>query len=217
MLTGALTYDINNPNRINLEGYDLARNIIRLLEELDKKQDSKGRKCYNAKIKDLVLTSVDAVKNDIDANPEHVYLIAHGGIEVNGKLWPYRTYIWNKKDKVVEGLDIAHNGKITPLSAFGPNLKASNVFGCYISPRVRRTKVPGTLWTYQSSPDTFNAMFRALYNRLLRYKDATDCKCETDIFVYEGERTSISGLTTDDALERFPPQPEDYYKRESTQ
>ena len=211
MLTGALTFE--RGISMDLEGYVHARNIIRYVGILNQKRDQKGRLCYEAKIKDLVIAQIADVKKEIDEHPDDVYLIAHGGIEVNGSIWENTTYVWNRTDTVIEGLDINHDGKLTPLSVFGEKLNPQNIFGCYISPRIRKIRSANVFWRRESHIDTFNAMFVALFERLQRYGQITDCRCVTKISIYEGER-SDNGLTTDYVLKRFPIRPEADYTGE---
>ena len=208
MLTGALIF--KRGVNLDLEGYAYARKIIRYLDNLNQKKDSNGRKYFKTQIKDLVTTPIADVKSDVEKSPDDVYLIAHGGLLVNGSAWKARTYLWNNKDTVIEGLDINHNGKITPLSEFGPKLNSQNIFGCYISPRVRRVKTSRIFSQHESSLDTFNAMFSALFARLKRYDKMTDGPCGKEIIIYEGERTS-NGISTEEALRRFPIKPEFEY------
>lgn len=160
----------------------------------------------------MVLTSLEIIKKEVESNADNIYIVAHGGLQVNGMKWGQYTYYWNKHDKVVEGIDIRHDGTLTPLSSFGP-LKPSNIFGCYLSPRVRRVKRPFAS-TY-SCKDTYNAMFGALYNKLLEYKTRTknprDCY-PIQIRIYEGERADVyTSIGTEDALRRFPVKPEREY------
>ena len=209
-LTGALLY--HKGKSLRLEGYETARKIIRLVDSLNSKTDSKGRKCFEVKIKDFVTASIDEVRNEIDTSPDDVYLIAHGGLIVNGESWSGSEYRWGLFDNVVEGFDIRHDGNITPLSEFGPNLNHSNIFGCYLSERVRKRRF-SQRWGKFSSIDTFNAMFQALLSRLHRYENITTCRCVKMVSIYEGERTS-NGCPTGKAFEKFPIKDESDYADE---
>jgi len=209
MITGALTFVRGKTG--DHPGYAYARFLIRFLDQLNAMHDSKGRKCYNAKIKDFVTTPVKDVKSEVEKNADNVYLVAHAGLTVNGKIWTKRAYQWNNKDTVIEGFDIKHDGSaLTPLSEFGEKLNSQNIFGCYISEKVRRKKVPGTWNTKISQRDEYDQMFIALIYRLLRYKEIKECPCETTISIYEGER-SKSTLTTEETLKKYPIRPEKEY------
>lgn len=115
--------------------------------------------------------------------------MAHGGLIVNGKLWPWGTYLWRWGDIVIEGLDINFDGHCTPLSSFGGKLNMQNVFGCYVSPHIRKKRSPRTFFLPESSKDTFWAMFVALYARLKRYEAVKDCLCITEIIIYNKAST----------------------------
>jgi len=195
------------------EQYDaIARRILRLLDELNKLKDSQGRECYRTYVKDLVATSTTEVKKYVDLFPEHVYLVAHGGLTVNGQSFRGSSYRWNKRDKVVEGIDIRYDGTLTPLSVFGPKLNMENVFGCFLSPEWRKRKIEGEPFAVFSQKGAIDGMYSDLYDRLLRYKNVTECSCIISILVYEGERSSsLDTRGTDFMLKNYPLKPEQEY------
>ncbi|MGI5870356.1 MAG: RHS repeat domain-containing protein [Kiritimatiellia bacterium] len=210
MLTGSLMFV--KGKSVRQEGFEKAREIIRLVENLNLLRTKNGQRRYDAQIKDLVVTPLEAVKKEVESNADNIYIVAHGGLQINGMGWGQYTYYWNKRDKVVEGIDIRYDGTLTPLSSFGP-LKPSNIFGCYLSPRVRRVKRPFA--SSYSCKDTYNAMFGALYDKLLEYKtrpeDPSDCY-PVQIRIYEGERADVyTSIGTEEALRRFPVKPEREY------
>ena len=195
-----------------------ARKVIRLIDWLNRKTDTKGRKCFNASIRDLVLTPLSEVKSLIDKHPDDVYITAHGGLNVNGQIWRGSSYNWKKGDSVIEGFDIRHDGVLTPLSSFGPNLRSGNIYGCYISPRVRKIKQPGFLglpWggDIVSEKDDYDMSFLALYENLkAKYAAINECPCAKTIIVFEGERGNRTNTNTEDALkENYPPREESFY------
>ena len=202
MLTGSLLYKSGS---IMHEGYEVARKIVRLVTSLNALKTKNGQQRYDAKIVDLVTTPLKTIKAEVEANAKHIYIIAHGGLLVNENIWRSETYYWNRRDTVVEGFDIRYDGIITPLSAFGP-LEADNIYGCYISPRVRRVKQPFA--SRYSRLDTFSAMFLALNDKLTGYATKPDPRATCypiKIRIYEGERGERSvSMGTEDALEKYP-------------
>ena len=213
MITGALIAK-KNTKRINFPGYNKARSIIRLIEELNR-MEVDGKKKYDAKICDFVTTPIEDIKNEIETNGDNVYLIAHGGLLVNGKNFNNTDYVWNNNDKVVEFLspngDFKH---VVEIESLGQNLNMQNVYGCYLSPRVRKIKRGRLFPKYISSKDDYSEMYSALLNRLMRYRKAKG-KCKTVIRIYEGENANeadVIEFSTDNVLDQWPVQGEENYK-----
>lgn len=98
---------------------------------------------------------------------------------------------------------------------FRPEINMNNVYGCYLSPSVRRQ--PSGWWifkAYTSKKDDYATMYEGLYNRLIRYKSMSP-RCTLDIRVYEGEisqRIGIKDKPTDSVLRKYPLRDEEEYK-----
>ena len=212
MITGALMA-LKGSRRVNHTGYVYARKIIRLLNELNARKKN-GRNLFNAEIKDFALTPLSIIKEEVRTNATNVYLIAHGGLDVNGKRW-VGEYEWRTKDKVTELIfPYGANERGVDIKYFGPELKMENVFGCYLSPSVR--KVPSGLIfkTYTSSKDDYSSMYQALYSALSKYKTMSP-RCTLSISVYEGEDSQTIKLNdrpTDRIIQSYPLRDEEAYK-----
>ena len=183
------------------------------MSELNERKKN-GRNLFNAKIKDFALTPLSVIKEEIRINAPNVYLIAHGGLDVNGKRW-VGEYEWKTKDRVSELIfPYGANERGVDLKYFGPELKKENIFVCYLSPSVR--KVPSGLIfkTYISRKDDYLQMYKALYMALSKYKTMLP-RCTLSISVYEGENTQSSkqnNCTTDDIIQDYPLREEEAYK-----
>lgn len=145
----------------------------------------------------LANTSPLLVASDTAKNKDNVYLIAHGGIVVNGEVYKYTSFNWRFlfAKSAFECIDPKCDGHIVPLSFYG-NLEPQNIFGCFLSPNVRRR---GFLRT--SSTDKYPDMFNALHARLKRYL-AEKRKCTTNITIYEGERVR-GGPSTETTFKKW--------------
>ena len=213
MITGALMAR-KNTKRIIFPGYDKARNIIRLVDELNKMR-YEGRQLFDARICDFVTTPISEVKNNIAENGDNVYLIAHGGLSVNGSPYPYRLYTWNSDDNVVEQL--FPNGQSASgidIQSLGAKLNMQNVFGCYLSPHIRKVRHGSFFPSYTSSIDDYANMYNGLYTRLSRYKSMKP-NCIIKIRIYEGENANEANSTyaeTDNVMKRWPLIDEENYK-----
>ena len=213
MLTGSLLA-LKGTRRISFAGYDYARKTIRLVNKLNG-MTMNGRKLFDVKICDLATTNIDLLKKEISENADNVYIIAHGGLLINNKKFRGKRYIWNGHDSVKE--QIFPDGKSSgiDISTLGANV--NNLFGCFISPYVR--KVPqhtewGTIYT--SSIDDYGRMYEALYNRLvMRTFFPKIRKCPVRIRIFEGENANEAGCKfaeTDNVLNSHPIMEEEYYK-----
>ena len=218
MITGALLDKPNpqqDPRLVHDEGVAIARNILRLFEKLNQLVDFRGKRYYRAEIRDLVTTPITDVASEIDKNPDNIYVVAHGGIQKNGK-YVQPTLIGGDffitwENGMEEGFDIRYDGGFTPLSAFGSKRKEQNFFGCYITDEVRKQKRMG-LAGINSNKGTYSLMFRALLSSLQKYQNPKGAACETNIVIYEGNRHK-TGKSTQEALSLFPNVPsEDYYQ-----
>ena len=125
--------------RWKYDGEEYARNTLRLIHELNSRTDWKGDRLFFAEVRDLVFTSDSDLKAEISKHPEDVYIIAHGGIKKNGRFVSGR-YNWKRDDNALEGIspDGRKSRRFIPLNMLGARLNYDNIFGCYISKRVRR-------------------------------------------------------------------------------
>lgn len=215
MLTGSLLQSPGDTSSsVSSYGLAEARQVLRLLEELRAMKDAHGRRCYNAYVKDLVTTPLPTVKKHVALWPEHVYLVAHGALIVNGTKWPYKEYKWISSDTVAKAIDIEGKGeKLTPLSALGPSLRPENVFGCYLSTSVDKKKPSAWPGVY-STVTTYPLMYQDLHKKLAAYKSRNTCDCVISVVIYEGERTDgVSEPGTDYTLAHYPLQPEEWYTK----
>ena len=213
MITGALMAR-KNTKRIIFSGYDKARNIIRLVDELNKMR-YEGRQLFDAQICDFVTTPISEVKKNIAENGDNVYLIAHGGLSVNGRPYSYGSYTWNSKDNVVEQLfPNGQSASGVDIKSLGAKLNMQNVFGCYLSPHIRKVRHGRFFPSYTSSIDDYANMYNGLYTRLLRYKSMKP-SCIVKIRIYEGENANEANRTyaeTDNVMKRWPLIDEENYK-----
>ena len=213
MITGALLAR-KNTGRLVFSGYNTARNIIRLVDELSKIRNN-GRQLFDAKICDFVTTPLSEVKKNIAENGENVFLIAHGGLSVNGEPYLYQSYTWDSKDEVIEYLfPYGQKTKGIDIKSFGEKLNMQNVFGCYLSPHIRKVRQGRFSPSYVSSIDSFGNMYKGLYSRLLKYK-SMKLHCTLKIRIYEGENANeayLSYAETDNVLKRWPLIDEENYK-----
>ena len=213
MITGALMAR-KNTNRIIFSGYDKARDIIRLVDELNQMRLD-GHHLFDAKICDFVTIPMSEVKRNIAENGDNVYIIAHGGLTVNGRQYSSRSYTWNEHDTVIEKLfPNGQRGTGVDVKSLGPKLNMQNVFGCYLSSHVRKIRHGRFFPTYTSSIDDYANMYRALYTRLLRYKSMRP-NCLIEIRIYEGENANEADkkyAETDYVQRRWPIKAEEFYK-----
>ena len=155
---------------------------------------------------------------NVKKHPDDVYIIAHGGLNVNGDLFPafVRTptgetkenfYYWNPTDTVVEGLDVAFTGTLTPLADFG-SLKDDNVFACFVGSGVRKQEFRGKVY---SKADTFENQYANLLKKIEEYRFVPKCDCTKRIIIYEGERTGATKekapTSTEEAFRLLPLNP----------
>ncbi len=204
MLSGAL---IGTGSPVG-SGKEVALEIWDLLNKLKEKRDAKGRVCFEIEIRDLVVLGSTSVRAETQCNADNTFVIAHGGITVNGKTWEDREFVWekHKKDVVIEGFDVCHDGNLTDIREFG-DIKDKNVFGCYMSPSVRKRKSGWWFWEeHTSSKDTYAKMYREFYNTLkAKYANRSDCPCPIKIVIYEGEeRRKDSYWSTDRVRMKYP-------------
>ncbi len=214
MLTGAL-FALKGSNRLPYPGYAIARSIIRLIDNLNSVRKN-GKKIFDAKICDFATASLSSIQKEVSENPDHTYFIAHGGISDNGRTFGGSTYIWNRGNGAIELIFPKGNRTAgIPVSSLGPKLNYGNVFGCFLSPRVRKIVVgPWYNKRTESSWDTYEEMYKALYNRLLRYKAGGFTGC-IKIRVYEGENNneySKPYAETNNAMTKYPIRAEEEYQ-----
>ena len=206
------------PVKGDYRGLKIGRKIISTINYLNRKV-WKGTKCYDATIEDLVFTPVSTVALNVKKHPDDVYIIAHGGLNVNGTSYPafVRTstgetienfYYWNPNDTVVEGIDVALTGTLTPLSDFG-SLKDDNVFACFVGSGVRKQKFRGKVY---SKADTFENQYAKLLKKIEGYRFVPKCDCTKRIIIYEGERIGATKkkktpTSTEEAFRLFPLNP----------
>ena len=197
MLTGVLLYGHIHSRNFKRDGDAQARMVFSLLRKIADRKINNSVKMYNVEIKSLANTSPLLVASDVAKNKDNVYLIAHGGIVVNGEVYKYTTFNWSFLfgKSAFECVDPKCDGHIVPLSFYG-NLEPQNIFGCFLSPNVRKQ---GFLKT--SSTDKYPDMFNALHARLKRYL-AEKRKCTTNITIYEGERVR-GGPSTETTFKKW--------------
>ena len=204
MITGALNLKFG---RRVYPGEKHARDILRYVDELNNKVDVNGKKMYNAKVVDFVLTPLSEIKQQIDNHPEDTFLIAHGAIVKNGTFMK-GDYHWGLLDTAEEGFtpDGPNTRRFVSLSELGPKLRSSNVFGCYVSPRIRKNN--GV-----SSVDDYTMMYKGLLAQLkLTYGAHGKSNCVRVVRIFEGENSG-SGVSTDSMINKYPIQTEDFYNR----
>ncbi len=203
MITGALVTD---PNRVFYHGESFARDIVREIDKLNRIKNIWGDSMFEANIRDFALTSTRDVWREVVKHADDVYIIAHGGIFKDNKIVA-GAYSWKKNDTAIEGfLPGGKKGRFVPLSSLGPKLNDLNIFGCYISKRVRRVGGISTI-------DDYEEMYKALLARLVRYESIDrKTKCKREIIVYEGENGG-EDLATSAALAQYPVQCEEYYEQ----
>lgn len=217
MITGALLA-LNGTKRHLISGYDSARNIVRLVNELNSLRDN-GKQIYDAKICDLVSTSLEELKREIAENGDNVYIVAHGGINVDGRTYRGKSYVWENNASVQEMIYPTGRSPGLPISSLGGHLNMQNVFGCFLSSYVR--KVPqhvGWSMKYVSYVDDYGRMYESLLARLRRYAVTKhrEGDCPIKIRIYEGEMANEaerSYATTENVLKKYPPKDESAYKR----
>ena len=214
MLTGAL-FALKGSKRLPYPGYRIARSIIRLIDNLNSIRRN-GKKIFDAKICDFATAPLSSIQKEVSENPDHTYFIAHGGISNNGRIIPGSAYVWNGGNGAIELIFPKGNRTAgIPVSSLGPKLNYGNVFGCFLSPRVRKIVVgPWYNKRTESSWDTYEEMYKALYNRLLRYKAGGFTGC-IKIRVYEGENNNEYGkpyAETDNAMTNYPIRTEEEYQ-----
>ncbi|MBO4710110.1 MAG: RHS repeat-associated core domain-containing protein [Kiritimatiellae bacterium] len=203
MLTGALN---TLAGRLVYRGEFYARKVIDTVNRLNGKTDRHKRRLYFAEIRDLVYTSDSELKNEISKHPNDVYIIAHGFIKKNGS-FVSGIYKWGWRDDAVEGFSPAYprGTRFITLSSLGEKLNYDNIFGCYISKRVR--KVDG-----ESTPDDYLEMYKALLDRIERYEKRNKRNiCPKSIVIYEGENSG-SNESTAYMLKHHPLQKESFYE-----
>ena len=139
-----------------------------------------------------------------------MYIVCHGGLHKNGTfLSPVEVYRWpySGTGGVGEGVDIANNGVVTPLSAFGPKLKSDNVFACYLSKGHRKIRAR---WidNPESSIVHLSEIMKGLLSALQKYKKKD--LCGRRVRIYEGEYRG-KNIGTEEAQKLRPLKPEDDY------
>ncbi|MGI5870354.1 MAG: RHS repeat-associated core domain-containing protein, partial [Kiritimatiellia bacterium] len=169
--------------------------IIQLLSELSKQRDDKGNRLFTVTVKDFATADLTAMKEDVKSNRDHVYFIGHGGIvdKTSKSTIPVGVrYDWTRRNnrKTIEAFfPTGYTDRVITLDELG-NPHDSNVFGCFISSRVRRQKGDLPFQPRWSTRDDYKMMFSALLGRLSRYKTSDarfESECPTRIIIYEGE------------------------------
>ena len=99
-----------------------------------------GRKCYSVQLLDLERTSLDEININIRKHSKNVYIVAHGGLFVNDEVFDGEKYFWNSNDDVKEYFSLYTKNARLFLSDLDVNIPEDNLFGCYISPSVRKRR-----------------------------------------------------------------------------
>ena len=167
------------------------RDILSRIEALRSIVDSQGRHCYEIQIKDLEYANAAQINADVD-NGWQVFIIGHGRYNEPGV--PMQDgYIWTGDGEPNIGYQ-KNSGEFLPVSSL--KVPAENLFGCFISPRIRREPLGGWgFWKkYYYRKDTFEKMYPALLDRLPCPQSADRkpdiCCTPVKICIYEGEITS---------------------------
>ena len=192
-----------------------ARQIVILASYLNRLYTRTGIKRYQVTFEDLHLTPVSDVRNDINAHPHDVYLVSHGAVFVNGSQYPYDHFNWHQFPHGVEEIQ-AFQGEMHPLAEFGSNLDPNNVFGCYLSPGVRKVK----LYWYSdpiSRIDSYEHMYISVFKRLSRYFTNPEEPCTRIVKIYEGEIGDSEYNSTKAALKQhfLPEEDFDYGEKQA--
>ncbi len=174
-----------------------------------------GKKVFDARICDFATATISSLQKEVEENSEHTYFIAHGGVSESGRAFRGGIYTWRKRSNAIEMFYPKGNGDSgIPVASLGAKLNYNNIFGCFLSARVRKIAVgPWYNRRVESYRDTYDEMYKALYSRLIRYKSGSYSNC-IKIRVYEGENNSEFGkpyAETDNAINNYPIRAEEDY------
>lgn len=170
----------------------IAREVMRKIEEMNKQKGKSGCPCFDIQIKDLVTTPLESVRKDIAEYKDRLYVIAHGGLMVNGKVWSGGgKYYWRHGDEVVEFLDYRHDnsGKYYTLDDLS-GIKEDNILACYFTLGHRKVYDPRSKMRV-SSVSQQSANLRILLDELEKMESSNrGCDKTVSVMIYEGERTN---------------------------
>ena len=203
MITGALNL---RHGRFVFNGEVYARQILRFVEELNGRKDSKGKSLFDAKVSDFVSTPLSEIKEQVEKSPEDTYFVAHGAVRKNGR-FIMGEYKWGWFDDAEEGFtpDGPGSSRFVTLQELGSKIQILNLYGCYISPHVRR--IDGKSWK-----DDYSVMLKALLNRMKQMYSGDHKKCLRKVRIFEGENSG-SMESTKDMIDKYPIHEEAFYER----
>ena len=198
----------------HMPGVHFARQIVILVNYLNMLYTRRGTKRFNATFEDFVITPNSDVKHAIDTYGDDVYLVSHGTVVVDGKQTEENPFNWRKHPNGIEMIQ-GFSKELVEVSYFAPHLNPQNLFGCYLSPAVRKKKEhwysPTISWK-----DKYNDMYKSIFHRLGRYLFAPEEECTRRIMIFEGERDNSLPVGTRFA-EAFPLPDEGTYDYEGTE
>ena len=150
--------------------------------------DGKGRRCYVVELKDLELSSQEEI-NKVSEDAM-VFVVGHGTIK-DERFYGQSSFSWTGEEEPMVGFS-KNDREFLPLRTL--KVDARNMFGCYISPHVRKQPSGGILWwkTYTSRKDDYSVMFKSILNRLGEVSPArAECCSPTRIVIFEGEFSNV--------------------------
>jgi hypothetical protein len=146
----------------------------------------------------MVLTSKEDIARQIARAPDNTLLIGHGSID-DPQFVPGQDFVWGTLGTPNEYLspDPADSRRRLSLKDL-PGVQGRNLFGCYLSPRVRKVRERraslASIWgrtVIISASETYVQMFTAFYERLSQYASQLPKEAPAqpvEVVIYEGER-----------------------------
>ena len=163
-------------------------------------------KCYAVYIRDLEYSSLNEINSLASQEHTTVMIMAHGGFSVphtlldSGDARIGKDGFYYSKTGIEPILYYALNNGKTRIPVSELKVPANNLFGCYISPAVRRHWEPDTK-EFSWKVDAFgsNGMEGNFLKRLRELTpDKKCCKHKQTIYLFEGELSNV--ILTDEEL-----------------
>ena len=161
-----------------------AKPILDKINILNELVDGEGRRCYDVQLLDLEYSSLEEINQA--AEDAEVFVVGHGVIK-DERFDGQKDFSWWGSKEPVVGF-AKRNGEFIPLREL--KVDAQNLFGCYISPRIRKQPSGSFLWwkRYTSSIDDYNLMYPAILKRIEHFgSEKSECCSPVRIVVFEGE------------------------------